>query len=745
MSYSFIPIRLSLRQKLTVFISMLIIGACCSLSWYLIDQQTHTMKTSLIRTGTLVAERLSVTSRFSIISQDHLRLSLLAEGALTIPEVTHVRFLGPNGTTIVEKQKNNSGALLNLPTPSNSILSGLRSQPLITPYQRIQGKAKAVDTYVTTADLIMMAIGTDRRKTFIEVIQPISEFDAKSELAPTLLEELKITSENISTNKVRPQSADGYVQLCISTQAYEEVLLVTIRQVLLITLFIILIALGVTIHFAKNLVKPLQALAALATRVSKGDLTATVPSTTNDEIGDLAHSFNHMVQSLDHRDVALARQFQRLSTLNETSTAITSSLDPDTVLDRVLDLLVKNSGFQRTLLMRFDSQQQRTFDARVAGVSPDIAKTARTISITIHHDDSLLSEVVYSGKKILIPDLEAYADRMDPHLYKLAKHMEATSFILVPLTSQHRIVGFAGASRGPTLCSQEDLELLSTIGNQVGIAIDNAEAYQQLEHMMATLEQRVLARTTELRNANEKLKELDQLKSAMVRSVSHELRTPLASVKMHVDNLLDGGTGSLQEEQKDVLRRVQNSTERLRRMINEMLDLSKIESGDTTLNQTVVCFHEVLSAVIKNLQPLMTSRHLDIEVQRHPGLPRLWVDKDKLHQILMNLIHNAVKFSPEQSTIHITTDLKQESIQICIADEGNGVTSNELEHIFLPFYRSSTTAFPNRGAGLGLTISKSLIEMHGGKLWVQSIAGQGSQFFFTIPLANTPAHSRMRG
>ncbi|GJL65895.1 MAG: hypothetical protein NPIRA05_08660 [Nitrospirales bacterium] len=422
---------------------------------------------------------------------------------------------------------------------------------------------------------------------------------------------------------------------------------------------------------------------------------------------------------------------------------MTSSLDPGTVLDRVLDLLVKNLGFQRTLLMLYDPERQRAYGARIAGVTPEVAESAHAASIPIQNDETLPSTVILSGKQALIPDLEDSMDCMDPRLFQLAKHMEATSFILVPLTCQHRIVGFAGACRGPTLCTQEDLELLSTIGHQVGVAIDNAQAYQQLETMMATLEQRVLDRTTELRNANEKLQELDQLKSAMVRSVSHELRTPLAAIKMHVDNLMDGGTGSLQDAQKDLLMRVQSSTERLRHMINEMLDLSRLESGYTTLQQREVRFHAVLDDVIENLQPLTMPRHLDIDTQLHPDLPPLWVDEDKLHQILMNLIHNAVKFSSDYGTIRITTDLKQDFVQVCVADHGSGVSSDEIEHIFLPFYRSSNASFPNRGAGLGLAISKSLIEMHGGTLWVHSLAGQGSQFFFTLPLARTPEHSNL--
>ena len=281
--------RFSLRQKLTLFMSVLVIGACSSLSWYLISQQTRAMEASLLRTGTLIAERLSQSGRFSVISQDQTRLSLLSEGALTIPEVTYVGFLDPMGSVIIEKQKEGAEALT-LTLPDFPVLDK-NHLPLITFYHRIQSQSQPVKTLVTPGGLLLMAIGAKQREAFIDVLQPISDLRSPTTLTPLLLDDLQITSQDTSTSAPLSRSIYGYIQLCISTHTHEEELLKTIRQVLVITLLIILAALGVTILFSRHLVKPLQALASLTAQVAKGDLTATNLPISNDEIGDLTQSF----------------------------------------------------------------------------------------------------------------------------------------------------------------------------------------------------------------------------------------------------------------------------------------------------------------------------------------------------------------------------------------------------------------------------------------------------------------------
>ncbi|NKB80733.1 MAG: HAMP domain-containing protein [Nitrospirales bacterium] len=722
--------RFSLRHKLTLFISLLIIGVWCTLSWYLIVQQARLIHKSLIDTRTILTERLASTSLFSVITRDTVSLSFLSKEIRGIPEIKYIRFLGDQGEVLFVEPETDLG--MKQVSELNNLLrmeSFIQTQD--TSFRVIGKKVEPFDDHLTTTELLFMMMGIAKGETIFDVIHPIRA----PELDPSLLQDLELTSLGAPSDK----TLHGFIQIGISNKELQDKILSMAQQSLARTGFIILTALGVTILLAGRLVTtPLKNLASLTTKVAGGDLTVTVKPTTTDEIGELAQAFNHMISSLEQRDAALAHQIKRLSTINQIGTAIASSLDPIRVSDMVLELLVKNVGFQRTLLMLYDPERHMAFDARIAGVSQEVAEAACMVTIPIEQDGPLPSEILMKGKRILVADLEDIAFRMDPQLLQWARSMETTSLILAPLTSQQRILGFVGASRGNVPCTQEDLDLLSTIGSQVGVAIDNAQAYHQLETLMKNLDERVQERTEALHQANEELKELNRLKSAVVASVSHELRTPLASIKMHVDNALDGGIGYLSIEQRGSWNRVRNDTERLCRLTNNVLDLSRIESGHSTLALISVSLPEVVSKVADTLQPFATKNHLKLKVITPSKPIMVWADEDKLDQILVNLVHNALKFTPQGGgEVRIITEQGMNGYaQACVADTGNGVPPEDLENIFLPYYRSSLATVKNRGAGLGLAITKRLVEMHGGTLWVESTPNQGSRFFFTLPLDN---------
>ncbi len=713
--------------------SSAVIVTCCGLSWYLIHQHAQSLKASLIHTGTLLAKQLATTSLFNVISQDRIRLRLLSDSTLSIPETRYVRFFDTANQVVFAKHKTPELPILSS-SPLNIRDNGSARDPLVTPYQVHDAQIHTVDGALSAPQLVLMVLGVPLPETIFDVVCLIQAPHQSTTLDQSLLEDIAVSSQSRS-----PTAASyGYVQLGISNQNLQRQLAETTQQVLVRTAVIILFGVLLAIFVSARLTAPVHTLASLAKDVAKGNLSITVQPTTTDEIGDLTQSFNEMVQALAHRDQTLAHQLQRLDTINQTGLAVTSSLNLTTLMDVVLDLVVKNLGFTQTFLMLYDSERHEAFGARASGIPSDVTESVRNMTIPIQHEEMLPATVLLSGQPVLIPDIDTSISRIDPQLLKLVKNLDATSFILVPLQSQQGIQGFAGASRGTVMCTQADLDLLATIGGQVGAAIDNAQAYLKLENMTETLELQVQERTEELRQANEKLRELDRIKSAVVTSASHELRTPLTSIQMHVDNVLDGGTGPLGHEQKDFLTRVRNNTNRLRRIINEMLDLSRIESGQSSLNLSWVSFSEVLTDVLANLQPLVHKQHIEIKTFCDASLPSLRVDADKLHQILTNLIHNAIKFSSPEGIIHMSVCKTQDHLlQVCIADAGPGIPKEDLPKIFLPFYRSPLSVIKGRGAGLGLAITKALLELQGGDLWVDSKPGSGSQFFFTLPIAVT--------
>jgi PAS domain S-box-containing protein len=246
---------------------------------------------------------------------------------------------------------------------------------------------------------------------------------------------------------------------------------------------------------------------------------------------------------------------------------------------------------------------------------------------------------------------------------------------------------------------------------------------------------RIAKDITEKKRYERRLKELDKMKSDFVSNVSHELRTPLTSIKGSVENMLDGLTGALNEKQIRYLVRIKSNTDRLSRLINDLLDLSRIESGRAEVRPTRLPLTALAQEVAEHLKPLATEKLIRIEVPCPDPNATAWADRDKVTQVLVNLIGNAVKFTPPEGRVTVVLEKNENDyVQISVADTGPGILPEEANKIFSKFYQVTNIAKQKpRGSGLGLAISKALVEMHGGKIWVESEVGRGSTFYFTLP------------
>jgi signal transduction histidine kinase len=256
------------------------------------------------------------------------------------------------------------------------------------------------------------------------------------------------------------------------------------------------------------------------------------------------------------------------------------------------------------------------------------------------------------------------------------------------------------------------------------------------------LERKVAERTRDLAFANEKLQELDRLKSDFVSNVSHELRTPLTAIKGAVDLVLREVAGPLTEKQIHYLTRVRSNTQHLAGLINDLLDLSKIESGRVELKSNRVSLGGLLYEVVETLRPLAAQKEIALEASTPEPSVLVWADRDKINQVLINLIGNAIKFTPAHGKVTVSTSRNgKESVQVSVSDSGPGVLPEEKEKIFDKFYQvPEVGGVKPKGTGLGLAISKALVELHGGHIWVESEVTRGSIFSFTLP-AYTPQES----
>ena len=245
---------------------------------------------------------------------------------------------------------------------------------------------------------------------------------------------------------------------------------------------------------------------------------------------------------------------------------------------------------------------------------------------------------------------------------------------------------------------------------------------------------RVAKDITEKKRYERRLKELDKMKSDFVSNVSHELRTPLTAIKASADNMLDGLTGDLSEKQTRYLARIKSNTDRLARLINDLLDLSRIEAG-IKLKPTNLGVVPLAREVAESLGLVAAEKFISFEIECAENNLTAWADPDRIAEVLTNLLGNAIKFTPPRGKVTVSLARSGDDwVKVSIADTGPGIPSEEASRIFDKFYQVSQPEQQKaRGTGLGLSIVKTLVELHGGKIWLEKKPGRGSMFSFTLP------------
>jgi signal transduction histidine kinase len=404
------------------------------------------------------------------------------------------------------------------------------------------------------------------------------------------------------------------------------------------------------------------------------------------------------------------------------------------LLDNVLQLLVDNLGFSRMVLVLRHHEQDAAYVAQITGVSPVIEEAARHLEIPIKEDGSITAELLIHGKPLLIPDVEVATERLYPPVLDLLRRSGVRSFVCVPLQSHNQILGFLAGDRESQPCTHEDLHILLTIASHVAAAIDNARAYSSLAELTQHLERRIEERTQELSRANEQLQEHDRQRTTFLSVVSHELRTPMTAIRSFAENMLDGVTGPLNEQQITYLDRIERNVARLARIIKQLLLWANFEKEP--LRTERVCIREIAALAAGSLQTLAEEKQLSLEVTPVEVLPPIQGDRDKLEQILVNLIGNAIRFTPPGGRVTIEFCQTQTGfVRTCVADTGCGIDQEHLSKIFNEFSKVPSAMPSAQGTQLGLFITRSLVLRHKGEIWVESTVGSGSRFFFTLPVA----------
>jgi signal transduction histidine kinase len=318
------------------------------------------------------------------------------------------------------------------------------------------------------------------------------------------------------------------------------------------------------------------------------------------------------------------------------------------------------------------------------------------------------------------------------------------SWLGVPMIARDRVIGVISVeSFKKNAFTNDDMLLLTAIANQAAVAIENAHLYKDLEGLTYALEQRVMERTNELRETNLRLLAADRSKNQFLANMSHELRTPLNSIIGFSSVLLENTRTSLPQRLYKFLENIHVAGNHLLELINDILDLSKIEAGKMELRTDEFDLRDTIAAVERVMKGFAAEARVGITTSIDPAVPRVRLDEGRLKQILFNLLSNAVKFSPDggpvgiavQSLPRAISPLDVDSIRIDVRDEGIGIAPDELQRIFDEFYQTEEGRRARRGGtGLGLSLTRNFVELHHGRIEVTSVAGEGSCFSLYLPV-----------
>ncbi len=411
----------------------------------------------------------------------------------------------------------------------------------------------------------------------------------------------------------------------------------------------------------------------------------------------------------------LRRQAEELRRNYELLRRITQSIN----LDDTLDSIVKNVPG----LLRLDGCVIFRLEER------EISSVRATESITKKHGplrydlDRLVAtrEAVDKKRTVVVNDALTYPGiAMD-----VIQNLNIRAMIILPLVARGKTLGVMWlldtvASRK---FSDVDIQRSNMLSDQVAIAIDNATLFRQLSEANRQLE-----------DSYDRLKNLDSMKMEFFTLLSHELRTPLTTIKGYADLLQDGVLGTLNEEQRDKLARISAGVDRLTKIVENLSDLSSIASKKYVVDIIPVSLIDLINEVVKGMAFLAESKGIDISTDVPLNLPIVYVDRARIMQVVLNILNNAIKYTPSGGHVTIRAKDEGDHVLVSVQDTGIGIPHRDLENIFSGFYHSGyKLSYEYKGAGLGLALSRGIVESHGGHIWAESEVGKGSTFYFTLP------------
>jgi signal transduction histidine kinase len=418
-----------------------------------------------------------------------------------------------------------------------------------------------------------------------------------------------------------------------------------------------------------------------------------------------------LFDEVQSRTQELARSVQELRALGEVGQAVNSTLDLETVLTTIVAKAVQLSITDGGAIYVFDEQSG---DFRLSAThGTDEAMIAAIRDQRVRPEETVIAQATAKRGCVQVPDL--LKEPSSP-LLNIVIRAGYRAVLIVPLLRPRETIGILIVRRKlPGEFSKSTIDLLGAFADQSALAIQNARLFHEIE------------------KKGRQLAEASQHKSQFLANMSHELRTPLNAVLGYTELILDSVYGEMPEKARSVLDRIQRNGRHLLALINDVLDLSKIEAGQLSLSLSEYSLKSVIQTVFSAVEPLAKEKQIALKIDIAPELPQGRGDERRLTQVLLNLVGNAIKFT-DSGEVSIKGSTANGSFLVAVHDTGPGIAETDQVKLFQEFQQADNSITKKKGGtGLGLAISKRIIEMHGGKIWVESILGQGSMFSFTLP------------
>ncbi|MDP8212821.1 MAG: ATP-binding protein [Candidatus Zapsychrus exili] len=422
----------------------------------------------------------------------------------------------------------------------------------------------------------------------------------------------------------------------------------------------------------------------------------------------------------------LDKRLNGLDALQQTSRSMSTTLDENEIFNRLDKSLVIGLGFEKNIILIQDKNKKFISriklgieDENIASIISELEKSAEVLKF-LNEGDTLSSATSPQDMKLSI-----------------GKIFNVEHFIISPIMTKNGMIGimFVGNGTISSAVTEGDKEMVSILASQIGQSLENARLFEEAFRASQILDTKVKERTKQLASILEEVKYISKAKSEFISAVSHELRTPLTSIKGYASILIAGKLGEVPEQVKQRLEKINIHSDNLVQLINNLLDISRIESGRVEMSIEKCSLPDIIENVRDLLNPQMREKDINWKAEINENIPEMLLDKHQVERIFINLIGNATKFTPQNGIIGVKADYDNDTATVEVSDTGIGISKDDISRLFDEFYRVENTINQNvKGTGLGLPLAKKIIEAHDGKIWITSEIGKGTTFHFTIPI-----------